>query len=128
MNCLDRDDYVTSSQVPALLPQFEKASPTFARLFAYGAATCSDWPIQSHRKPAALHAAGAPPIVVIGTTRDPATPYVWAKALARELDSGRLIRRDGDGHTGYNMGNQCVDDAVQNFLLTGKAPRDGLSC
>jgi pimeloyl-ACP methyl ester carboxylesterase len=128
INCLDHDDYVPSSQVPALIPRFEKASPTFATLFAYGVATCADWPIQTHRQPAAMHAKGAPPIVVIGTTRDPATPFAWAEGLARELDSGRLIKRDGDGHTGFNMGNKCVDDAVENYLLTGRPPRNGLSC
>ncbi len=128
VNCLDRDDYVASSQVPALIPRFEKASPTFARLFAYGVATCADWPIQTHQQPAVLHARGAPPIVVIGTTRDPATPYPWAKGLARELVSGRLITRDGDGHTGFRMGNRCVDDAVENYFLTGRPPRNGLSC
>src|ERR1700712_189550 len=128
VNCLDHDDYVPTSQVPRLLPRFESASPTFAAVFAYGAATCADWPIQTHTHGAAMRAKGAPPIVVIGTTRDPATPFVWAKGLARELDSGRLIRRDGDGHTGFNMGNECVDGAVQNYLLTGRPPRNGLSC
>ena len=128
VNCLDRDDYVPSSQVPSLLPRFEKASPTFAKVFAYGVATCADWPIKTHRKGSAIHAKGAPPIVVIGTSRDPATPYVWAKRLAGELDSGRLIRRNGDGHTGFNKGNRCVDDAVENYLLTGRPPRNGRSC
>jgi hypothetical protein len=128
VNCLDHGDYVPSSQVPALIPRFQKATPTFAAFFAYGVATCADWPIQTHRQPAAMHAKGAPPIVVIGTTRDPATPFAWAKGLAGELDSGRLIRRDGDGHTGFRMGNKCVDDAVENYLLTGRPPRSGLSC
>jgi pimeloyl-ACP methyl ester carboxylesterase len=128
VNCLDHDDYVTSSQVPQYFSQFDKAAPTFSHWFAYGLSTCSTWPVKSGQHTTALHAEGAPPIVVIGTTRDPATPYPWAKALAKELDSGHLISRDGDGHTGFNMGNQCVDDAVNNYLVRGKVPRDGLSC
>jgi hypothetical protein len=65
---------------------------------------------------------------VIGTTRDPATPYAWARSLADQLDSGVLVTRDGDGHTGYFKGNECVDDAVHAYLLDGKVPRDGLTC
>ncbi len=86
------------------------------------------WPAKSSRTPAPIHAPGAPPIVVIGTTRDPATPYAWAKALASQLDSGHLITRDGDGHTGFNQGNPCVDNAVQRYLVGGKVPKDDLTC
>jgi hypothetical protein len=114
--------------VPRYFSDFDKAAPTFAHWFAYGLSTCSTWPVKSGQHTTALHAEGAPPIVVIGTTRDPATPYAWAVALSKELDSGHLISRDGDGHTGFNMGNQCVDDAVNSYLVRGKVPRDGLSC
>jgi hypothetical protein len=128
VNCLDHDDSIPTSQVPSHFAEFEKASPTFGRIFAFSLSTCSVWPVQSGSVTKAIHAPGAPPIVVIGTTRDPATPYAWAKGLARELDSGVLISRDGDGHTGYNHGNACVDDAVNGYLIDGNVPRDGLSC
>jgi len=101
---------------------------TFGRAFAFSLSTCSQWPVQSAQHTVALHAAGAPPIVVIGTTRDPATPLAWAQALARELDSGQLITRDGDGHTGFQRGNSCVDDAVEAWLIQGQAPKDDLHC
>ena len=48
--------------------------------------------------------------------------------LAEQLDSGVLVTRDGDGHTGYNAGNACVDGAVEGYLLDGTVPRDGLAC
>ena len=66
--------------------------------------------------------------MVVGTTRDPATPYAWSQALAEQLDSGVLVTRDGDGHTGYNSGNDCVDEAVETYLLDGTLPDDGLEC
>ena len=69
-----------------------------------------------------------PPIVVVGTTRDPATPYKWAQGLAEELRSGVLVSRDGDGHTGFRQGNECVDTAIESYLVAGTVPRDGLSC
>jgi hypothetical protein len=66
--------------------------------------------------------------VVIGTTRDPATPYEEAVALAQQLESGVLVTRDGDGHTGYASGNDCVDNAVEDYLVDGTVPQDGLKC
>jgi pimeloyl-ACP methyl ester carboxylesterase len=128
VSCLDYPDSVPGDQMHSRFKEFDDASPTFGRLFVYDLAKCADWPVKGTRKPAPIHAAGAPPIVVIGTTRDPATPYVWAKALASQLDSGRLISRDGDGHTGFQQGNACVDQAVQRYLVAGRVPQDNLSC
>ena len=128
VNCLDHDDAVPSSEVPALEAKFEKASPTFGRIFAYGLTSCADWPVDGARDPGPIDAKGAQPILVIGTTRDPATPLAWARALASELDSGVLVSRDGDGHTGYNAGNQCVDDVVEAYLVSGKVPASDVDC
>jgi pimeloyl-ACP methyl ester carboxylesterase len=128
VNCLDHDDYIATKDVPSHFAQFERVSPTFGRAFAYGLSTCSNWPVKSGQHTVALHAKGAPPIVVIGTTRDPATPLKWAQALASQLDSGRLITRDGDGHTGFQRGNSCVDDAVERWLIDGKVPKQNLMC
>jgi pimeloyl-ACP methyl ester carboxylesterase len=128
VNCLDHDDAVPAAEVPSQVPAFEKASPTFGRIFAYGLSSCASWPVHTGKGGKALAAAGAPPIVVVGTTRDPATPYKQAVALAHELQSGVLVSRDGDGHTGFQQGNPCVDKAVENYLVGGTVPKDGLSC
>jgi pimeloyl-ACP methyl ester carboxylesterase len=128
VNCLDRDNSIPTSKVPAYIPRFEKVSPTFGAIFAFGLSSCSTWPIHTHRQPAPIHANGAAPILVIGTTRDPATPMVWARALARQLRSGVLIKRDGDGHTGYHKGNACVDHTVESYLVSGKVPKHEVDC
>lgn len=128
VNCLDHGDSIPTDQVPSHFAQFEEASPTFGRSFAFGLSTCHSWPVRSDNVTRAIHATGAAPILVIGTTRDPATPMEWARALAGQLDSGRLITRDGDGHTGFNQGNDCVDSAVQDYLIDGKVPPDDLKC
>ena len=65
---------------------------------------------------------------VVGTTNDPATPYEWAVSLADQLEEGVLITRVGEGHTGYNKGNSCVDDAVEAFFIDDVVPEDGLRC
>lgn len=128
VNCLDHDDAIPASEVPQHIAEFEKASPTFGAIFAFGLSSCSEWPIETGREPTPLNAQGAAPILVIGTTRDPATPLEWAEALADQLESGVLIRRDGDGHTGYNAGNKCVDKAVEAYLVSGKVPESDLDC
>jgi pimeloyl-ACP methyl ester carboxylesterase len=115
-------------KVPSQFAAFEKASPVFGRIYAWGLTSCDGFTPRSDEPVPAIHAQGAQPIVVVGTTRDPATPYRWAVALSRQLDSGVLVRRDGDGHTGYHQGNACVDGAVEGYLVSGKVPRDGLSC
>ena len=68
------------------------------------------------------------PILVLGTTRDPATPMKWAVALADQLESGVLVERDGDGHTAYNAGNGCIDTIVEDYLVDEVVPDDPTSC
>lgn len=128
INCLDRDESVPSSEVERYVPRFERVSPTFGRIFAYGLTACGNWPVHSGKQPGALHASGSAPILVIGTTRDPATPLQWAQSLAEQLDAGVLVTRDGDGHTGYNAGNACVDNAVERYLVSGTVPDSDVSC
>ena len=128
INCLDDPWALPPGKVPAQIPAFEDASPTFGDVFAWGLPSCIGQVATSTEPSLTIDGAGAPPIVVIGTTRDPATPYEWAEALADQLESGVLLSRDGDGHTGYNAGNECVDLAVEAFLLQGRVPDDGLSC
>jgi len=131
INCLDSaddDDESTIEEVQASLPRFSKASPVFGRALAWGALSCSDWPIKSTHPQVDVDATGSKPIVVLGTTRDPATPYEWAKALADELGTAVLVSRQGDGHTAYTSGNRCVKKLVDDYLVDGKVPKDGANC
>lgn len=128
INCLDDPFAITPDEVPARIPDFLEASPTLGEVFAWGLIGCAGIEVKSSEPPRKIKAAGAPPIVVVGTTRDPATPYEWAVALADKLESGVLVSRDGDGHTGYNSGNDCVDEAVEDYLVDGTVPEDGLEC
>ncbi|MEU4098625.1 alpha/beta hydrolase [Streptomyces sp. NPDC026673] len=73
-------------------------------------------------------APGAAPILVVGTTRDPATPCSEARVLARQLSSGRLLTWEGDGHTAYLGAGDRVDDAVDPHLTLGRLPAAGMVC
>ncbi len=128
ISCLDDPAAVTGPEVADNVADFEEASPTFGRVFAWGLTACGGVRATTTEKPRTVSGAGAPPIVVVGTTRDPATPYRWAVNLAEQLESGVLVTRDGDGHTGYNSGNSCIDDALESYLIDGTVPDDGLSC
>ncbi|WP_238473561.1 alpha/beta hydrolase [Nocardioides cavernaquae] len=128
INCSDDPSSIPAADVPAQFADFQEQSPTFGRVFAWGLVGCLGLGKDVKRADWHLDAKGAAPIVVIGTTRDPATPLRWAQALASQLESGVLITRDGDGHTGYQMGNRCVDDAVEKYLVDGVAPTKDLTC
>ena len=128
VNCLDRDESIPLREVARQERSFTEASPTFGRIFAFGITACGAWPIDSGKGPQELTARGAAPILVIGTTRDPATPLAWAEALAGQLESGVLVRRDGDGHTGYRAGNECVDRTVDRYLVSGEVPGGDVDC
>ncbi|MFF2613680.1 alpha/beta hydrolase [Kitasatospora sp. NPDC058046] len=129
VNCLDLPaPFRGPEDVQRAVPEFERVSPHFGRDMAWMALTCAYWPVRATGTAHTIRAAGAAPIVVIGTTRDPATPYAWARSLADQLESGRLLTFDGDGHTAYGRHSTCVDGAVNRFLLTGEAPEQGKRC
>ena len=128
INCLDDPTAVPFAKVPSLYPEFEQASPTFGRVFAWSMTLCRGIDVSSSEEPLTISGEGAAPIVVLGTTRDPATPLKWAQALSAQLDSGVLVERDGDGHTAYNAGNECIDTLVEDYLLDGDVPADGTTC
>jgi pimeloyl-ACP methyl ester carboxylesterase len=107
--------------------RFAAASPTFGVATLTSLLVCSHWPVHA-TKPEPPMAAGAAPILVIGTTGDPATPYPWAEALATELESGVLLTYEGEGHTAYGRGVKCIDDAVNAYLIDGTLPAKGKRC
>ncbi|MFE0964001.1 alpha/beta hydrolase [Streptomyces fungicidicus] len=129
VNCLDLPPAFDSpDEVRRALPDFEKASPVFGEGLAWASLNCAYWPVRATGEAQRIEARGAAPIVVVGTTRDPATPYRWAEALAGQLDSARLLTYEGDGHTAYGRGSACIDSAINTYLLEGTPPTDGKRC
>ncbi|MEO8094511.1 MAG: alpha/beta hydrolase [Pseudolysinimonas sp.] len=89
---------------------------------------CSQWPYPRPEFPATFDAPGAPPILVIGTTNDPATPYAQSVALADDLDSGVLITYHGEGHTVYGNGVTCIDNVVDDYFVKDVVPSSDPDC
>lgn len=128
INCLDYEYGATVEQMRAMAEELEEAAPTIGRYLSYGDIGCATWPYNGERERAPIHASGTEPILVIGTTNDPATPYQWAVSLADQLDSGVLVTFEGEGHTAYNKSNACVNDVVDAFLIEGIVPADDPRC
>lgn len=128
ISCIDRPDKSTPAQIDATVPEFEKVAPLWGKSFAFGNMSCNDWPYASATPPHKITGAGAGPVVVVGTTRDPATPYEWTKRLRAQMTNSVMISYDGDGHTAYRRSNNCVDSAIDAYYVNQTVPKDGLSC
>jgi pimeloyl-ACP methyl ester carboxylesterase len=128
VSCLDRPDTFTVAEVQQAEDRFADVSPVFGPYLAWSGLPCTIWPVEATAAPGPLTAEGAAPILVVGTTGDPATPYEWAVSLADQLASGVLLTYEGFVHTAYRKNNDCVDDAVDRYLIEGEPPEDGLVC
>jgi pimeloyl-ACP methyl ester carboxylesterase len=128
ISCLDIRDRPTVAEIEAVEPEFARASPVFGRALAWGSLGCSDWPIEATHPQIDIDADTSAPVLIVGTTGDPATPYESAKSLTKQLASAVLVTRVGDGHTAYASGDDCIDDAVDRYLITGRTPAKGTVC
>jgi pimeloyl-ACP methyl ester carboxylesterase len=129
IDCLDWQDRRTVDQFKADAQEFATKAPVFGPYIAFSGVHCRFFPQPStQRAPDSLTTIKTAPIIVIGTIRDPATPYSWSVSLAKIFTGSRLISLDADGHTGHGRGSACVDDAVDAFLLKGTLPSANLSC
>jgi pimeloyl-ACP methyl ester carboxylesterase len=108
--------------------QLNDAAPYLGVFLTFGDLSCLSWPYHPEQPRAAIAASGAAPILVLGTTNDPSTPYEWAVAVATQLESGVLVTRQGDGHTAFNKGDACVDAAVEQYLVDGTVPTADVTC
>ncbi|MFH8365717.1 alpha/beta hydrolase [Streptomyces sp. NPDC018031] len=130
INCVDDKQRYTSDDVDEQMAAFRAASPVFGEFMAWGMTGCTGWPAAGKSEHPRVAAEGAAPIVVIGNTGDPATPYEGARKMAKALGKGVGIEvtLKGEGHGGYNSGNACLKKAVDGYLLDGKVPAAGTTC
>ena len=127
IGCLDGPAPPTLGAAQQLAARAARVAPHFGASTVWLGLPCTYWPARAVGTPGPIHATGAPPIVVIGTTDDPATPYEQAQALARELSSGHLLTYVGEGHTAYGR-DDCIDKAVDRYLISLAVPAGGTRC
>ncbi|RPF23119.1 alpha/beta hydrolase [Myceligenerans xiligouense] len=128
INCADGRATEDLEEMKKLAAEIVEDAPTLGESFGFSGVDCADWPYPAVKQDFDIHAKGAAPIMVIGTTNDPATPYRWSEALADTLDSGFLVTYQGEGHTAYGRSNECVNGAVEDYLVNGSVPDGELTC
>jgi pimeloyl-ACP methyl ester carboxylesterase len=132
IDCLDWPETRTIAETKADAKKFTDAAPIFGPYLAYTNIACKYLipPTKDKltRKTNKITLINTAPIIVIGTMRDPATPYEWAVGLSKIFTSSKLISLNADGHTGQGRGSACVDNAVDAYLLEGKSPKKNLNC
>ncbi len=127
VNCLDRPVPTDITVYDQLGPAFAKASPLFGPATQYSNLTCAYWPVPATGKPGPLTAIGAPPILLVGGTDDPATPYAWAVAVSKQITNSVLLTRQGDGHVSYDK-SQCAQAAEDAYLIDLTLPDSNRPC
>ncbi|CCK27587.1 protease [Streptomyces davaonensis JCM 4913] len=130
INCADDKPRYTAEFVESRLPEFRAASELFGDFLAWGMVSCTDWAVDGAADHPDVSAPGSAPILVVGNTGDPATPYEGARKMVQALGEGvgvELTYR-GQGHGAYDSKNRCVQSAVNGYLLDGKVPAAGTVC
>ncbi|MFE7840871.1 alpha/beta hydrolase [Streptomyces sp. NPDC057474] len=130
INCADDKPRYTTEDVEARLAEFRATSPVFGEWLAWSMLSCTNWAVAGAADHPDVRAPGSAPILVIGNTGDPATPYEGARKMVEALGRGVGIglTYKGQGHGAYSSGNACVQTAVDGYLLTGKVPKSGTVC
>ncbi|MGP4113042.1 alpha/beta hydrolase [Streptomyces sp. 4N509B] len=130
ISCADSRQRYDVADVRAALDSFRAASPVFGESLAWGMLNCAYWPVRGTDRQPPVAADGAPPILLVGTTGDPATPYAGTRRMREALgdDVGVVLTYEGEGHGAYTGGNACVRDTIDAYLVDGHVPRDGKVC
>jgi pimeloyl-ACP methyl ester carboxylesterase len=128
VNCADFASEPTVAQIRVLQAQWRTKYPMFGASTALGLLSCAqgEWPGKPDAYPTGP-ATGAPPILVVGTTNDPATPYAGTAKLAGMLGVGEVLTWQGEGHTAYPQ-TPCITTAVDNYLIDLKPPPKNTVC
>ena len=125
ISCLDDPGASSVEDVDSHIEDFIAAAPRLGGNFAYGY-SCALWPVKQASK-VTITGKGAGPIVVVGTTGDPATPLDSTRKMALGLEKGILIVVDANQHTGYGA-NSCVVKAVDDYLIKLTVPANETTC
>ncbi|MGW0459641.1 alpha/beta hydrolase [Streptomyces tendae] len=130
ITCDDSSNRYTVADVESRLPDFLEASPLFGPGLAWSALSCDGWPVPGAARHPEVGAPGAAPVLLVGNTGDPATPYEGAARMAQRLGEkvGVELTYEGEGHGAYDSGNACVQDTVDAYLLNGTLPKPGTVC
>jgi pimeloyl-ACP methyl ester carboxylesterase len=115
---------------PALPQQYKAEYPFFGGLFGLGLPGCYGFP--EPQEPIDTMEPGAiddvPPVVIVSSTGDPATPYENGAKIQEVIDGSVLVTWEGNDHTAYRQVSDCIDEPITTYLIDLVPPEDGLRC
>jgi pimeloyl-ACP methyl ester carboxylesterase len=126
-SCMD-SPAPTPAEEAEVVDRVLAAAPRVGPIFVSTPSPCEHWPVDPVGTTEPFSVSGTPPILVIATTGDPATPYDWGVRLADELETGFLLTVEGNTHTAFAGGNRCVDRLVEAYLIDAAVPAMELRC
>ncbi|MER5355495.1 alpha/beta hydrolase [Kitasatospora sp. NPDC002551] len=121
----------TAEQAQQAVQKLQQEAPLLTKgvtVEDFSEGSCTNWPFKTPEKPHTVRAEGAAPILVVGSTGDPATPYAAAESLAKGFANATLLTRVGEGHGAFGQGNGCIDAAYAAYLTDGTMPAAGTKC
>ncbi|MET9767222.1 alpha/beta hydrolase [Streptomyces sp. NPDC006415] len=127
VNCLDVPHPHGLDAYWDALPRAEEAAGVYGTATVTAELTCRGWP-SGEGKPHRVEADGVAPVLVVGTTGDPSTPYEEAVSLAEQFPGGMLLTYEGMGHTAYGRGDACVTEQVDAYLVDLEPVRHDATC
>lgn len=129
ISCADQSQRATNPLGdPALAAQWATKLPIFGEAFAVGLPGCWKWPTALDPLSSPTKISDVPPVVLIGSSMDPATPYSQAVALQKVIKGSVLLTWESADHTAYGRGSACLDDPVTSYVVSGTVPKNGLTC
>lgn len=129
IRCVDDPPVTDKAEILVAENRYDQVAPFLDDGRPNGAAldACAYWPAPSTSRPHEPEVSGIPPVLVISTTKDPATPYQAGVNLAKAMN-GALLTFEGTQHTVFLSGNACVDAVGTGYLINGTLPAEGQRC
>lgn len=129
ISCLDVPKTPGAPGLARLATKWSRGAsiPAMAEAMSWGNAPCTSWFAHGANR-GAVSSSTTAPILIVGTTGDPATPYEWAQSLSEQLQTSRLLTFRGNGHTAVANNNNCIDSTVAEYLTKGVLPAEGKVC
>lgn len=127
VSCLDHPAPLDTSSYPQLAAGAGAQAPFFGPALMWGLLQCAVWPTPPTRTVGPVTAQGAPPILLVSSSGDPATPHQWAVSVESELAHAALVTWQGSSHVAYYY-SACVRSIDQVYLLGGTLPANGTVC
>ncbi|MGA0878521.1 MAG: alpha/beta hydrolase [Ilumatobacteraceae bacterium] len=126
IECMDAVSRPSADEFAELAVELSSIAPLIHPTGSFSAPACNALPASAD-EPVEINGSGAPALLVIGNTGDPATPFASTERMASALESAVLVAVESLNHGGYGI-NDCINDTVHRYLIEGVVPVPGTRC